>query len=62
MKCDRCRKETNITIMSMFNTETLCFDCKEAEEKDPRYEDAHRAETEACRRGDFNFPGIGLRR
>ena len=59
MKCDRCRKETDITMMSMFNTETLCLDCKDAEEKDPRYEAACQAEAEACLRGDFNFPGIG---
>ncbi len=59
MRCDRCHKETDITTTSMFNTETLCMDCKDAETKDPRYEEARRAEEEACRRGDFNFPGIG---
>ncbi len=58
-RCARCRRETDVTIMSMFNTEILCLDCKEAEERDPRYENARRAEAEACRRGDFNFPGIG---
>ncbi len=60
MKCDRCKRETDAHIMSMFNTDTLCFDCKDAEERDPRYDEALRAEEEACRRGDFNFPGIGL--
>ncbi len=58
-RCDRCRKPTDATIMSMFNTDILCFDCKDAEEQDPRYEAARQAEEEACRRGDFNFPGIG---
>ncbi len=57
--CDRCHKPTDVTIMSMFNTDTLCLDCKEAEEQDPRYEAARQAEAEACRRGDFNFRGIG---
>lgn len=60
MKCDRCRRETDTTIMSMFNTDVLCLDCKDAEERDPRYEEARRAEEEACRRGEFNFPGVGL--
>ncbi len=32
----------------------------DAEQHHPRYEEARRAEAEACRRGDFNFPGIGL--
>jgi hypothetical protein len=43
----------------MFNTEVLCLDCKEREEQHPRYEEARRAEAEAVRRGDMNFPGIG---
>lgn len=60
MRCDRCKKETDITIMSRFNTDILCCDCEEAERKLPRYEEAREAELEACRRGDFNFPGIGL--
>ena len=59
-RCDRCRKETDETIMSMFNTDILCLDCQEAEEHDPRFEAARQAEEEACRRGDFNFPGIGI--
>ncbi len=59
MKCDRCCKETDATIMSIFNTDILCLDCQEAEQHDPRYEEARRAEGEAVLRGDFNFPGIG---
>ncbi len=58
-RCDRCRKETDETIMSMFNTDILCLDCQEAEQHYPRYEAARREEAEACRRSDFNFPGIG---
>ncbi len=58
-RCARCRKETDITIMSMLNTEILCLDCREAEQHDPRYEAARRAEGEAVLRGDLNFPGIG---
>ena len=58
-RCDRCRRETVATIMSMFNTDELCLDCKQREEEHPRYEEARRAETEAVRRGETNFPGIG---
>ena len=60
MKCDRCKEETDITIMSRFNTEIICLDCEEKEKKHPRYEEARQAELDACRRGDFNFPGIGF--
>lgn len=58
-KCDRCDKETRMTIMSMFNTDILCMECKDAETKDPRYAQARKADEDAIRRGDFNFPGIG---
>jgi hypothetical protein len=32
MNCNRCGKETSVHIMSMFNTEEICMDCKAAEE------------------------------
>ena len=60
MRCDRCKKESDITIMSRFNTEIICLDCEEKEKKHPRYEEARETELDACRRGDFNFPGIGF--
>jgi hypothetical protein len=28
MNCNRCGKETNVHMMSMFNTEEICMDCK----------------------------------
>jgi hypothetical protein len=61
-KCQRCGKETSITIMSMFNTQTICMDCKDAEEKDPRYNEARAADEAAIRSGNFNFPGIDERK
>jgi hypothetical protein len=39
---------------------TLCLDCKKKEEAHPAYERARKAEQDAVRRGDRNFPGIGL--
>ncbi len=58
--CERCGKPTNgITIMSYFNTQTICMDCEGKERKHPRCEEARKADEDACRRKDFNFPGIG---
>lgn len=59
-RCDRCRRETLVTTGSYFNTETICPDCRAAEEAHPDFERARRIEGEAVRRGDFNFPGVGL--
>jgi hypothetical protein len=59
--CQRCHKQTLATIMSMFNTEEICLDCKEAEQQRPDYADAVAADAAAIRTGDFNFKGIGLK-
>lgn len=59
-KCDRCQQETFSTIMSMFNTDTLCPACKKLEEQHPDYRKAVQAEHSAVVAGNFNFPGIGL--
>jgi hypothetical protein len=57
--CDRCYKETLITIMSMFNTDVICSDCKRKEREHPDYEKALDADVEAIRGGDYNFKGVG---
>ena len=57
-RCARCRRQP-ATILSMFNLEEICSDCKGREEQHPRYEEARRGEWEAVQRGDLNFPGIG---
>lgn len=62
MTCPRCRKETRMSIMSMFNTEEICMECKDIEERDPRYEEARAADEAAIRAGNYNFPGIGWRK
>lgn len=59
MRCDRCGKETISTIMSMFNTDEICMDCKDKEKQDPRYEEAVEAERAAVLSGNYNFPGVG---
>lgn len=60
MTCDRCGKETFGTTGSYFNTETICFDCRDLEEAHPLFEEARRVETEQVKNGNYNFPGIGL--
>lgn len=39
-KCDRCFKDTSSTIMSMFNTQIICPDCKDKETKRSDYKQA----------------------
>jgi len=58
--CQRCFKETNGHIMSMFNMQLICFDCKDAEAKRDDYAKARDAEHEAVKAGDRNYEGIGL--
>ena len=62
MQCNRCGKETSVHIMSMFNTEEICVDCKALEGLRPDYKNAVETDEQAIRRGNFNFPGIGFRR
>ena len=61
MACERCGKETAVTIMSMFNKQTICLECKEAEKQRPDYKDAVAADEAAIRAGNYNFEGIGLK-
>lgn len=58
--CDRCGKPLNgCSIMSMFNTDIICMDCKMKEKSDSRYRKAVEADNEAIRNGNYNFKGIG---
>jgi hypothetical protein len=59
--CNRCFGETNgITIMSMFNEQVICMQCKEIEKKHPKYNLASKTEIEEIKKGNYNFKGIGL--
>ncbi len=60
MKCDRCGKEMTVHTMSYFNTDQICLECEEREISHPDYARAVETENEAVRRGEFNYPGIGL--
>ena len=58
--CDRCGGSLDGgRIMSMFSTECICMKCSEEEHKHPDYAKASKAENEAVRNGNHNFPGIG---
>lgn len=59
-KCPRCGCPANPSVMSFFNTDTLCIPCHELERKHPKYEEAREVENTAVRAGDYNFPGVGL--
>lgn len=59
MTCDRCGRETGAYTMSMFNTDTICMDCKRREKAHPSYAKAEEADQDEIRNGNFNFPGIG---
>ena len=57
--CDRCGRETGLTIMSRFNTETICMECEGEEKHHPDYPYARARELEAVKKRNYNFPGIG---
>ncbi|MCQ4922203.1 hypothetical protein NE686_03845 [Tissierella carlieri] len=60
--CDRCGKDLKDgRIMSMFNEECICMECKDKETKDKDYEKARDKELEEVRKGNYNFKGIGYR-
>lgn len=60
MRCPRCSKETNVSIMSKFNTQEICIECQEKEKTLPQYAEADRAEIKAVQMGNYNFEGIGF--
>lgn len=61
MKCQRCGKESAVSIMSMFNTDEICLDCKKEERKHPDYQKAVEAESNEVKNGNLNFEGIGFK-
>ena len=46
--------------MSVFNEQVICLGCISIEQAHPSFPEALAAEEAAVRRGDLNFPGIGL--
>lgn len=59
-RCNRCGKKLDGgRIMSMFNKDCICMECKEKEKNDPRYHKAVEAVRDMEARGYRNFEGIG---
>lgn len=59
--CDRCGGSLDGgRIMSMFNEDCICMECKRKETEHPDYAKARDAEHEAVKSGNRNFKGIGL--
>jgi len=60
--CDRCGESLDgkCRIMSIFNTDCICLECKEAEKEHPKYKEARDAEHAEVKRGNYNFKGIGF--
>ena len=46
-------------IMSMYNTQCICMECKRKEQERPDYRKAVEADHAEIRRGNYNFKGIG---
>ena len=60
-RCQRCYKETNAHIMSMFSEALICLDCSDKERKRDDFEQAREADEDAIKAGNYNFEGVGLK-
>lgn len=59
--CNRCHGSLEKgRIMSMYNTDCICLECKKKEMQRNDYGAASRAEREQVARGNYNYGGIGL--
>lgn len=59
--CERCGASlAGGRTMSMYNEQTICMACADAERRRPDYEAAREAERAAVKAGDRNFKGVGL--
>lgn len=57
--CDRCGKSLNNgRIMSMYNTQCICLECKKKEMHRKNYKEAADAELEEVKKGNYNYKGI----
>ncbi len=60
MNCERCNTKTISYKMSFFNTDMICKECEIKERNHPDYQRAREVEEAEVRKGNNNFPGIGL--
>ncbi len=58
-KCDRCGNSLKAgRIMSMYNEDCICMECKDKEKKRQDYNDAVKADIEEIKKGNYNYKGI----
>ena len=57
--CDRCGAPLTARIQSMYNSQVICMECKDAERKRVDYRQAVEADNAEIRKGNYNFKGIG---
>ena len=58
--CDRCHKPLNgARIMSMYNEDCICMECKDKETQLSDYKTAQNADIAQIKAGNYNFNGIG---
>ncbi len=61
--CSRCGNSLDGgRIMSSFNEDVICMDCKAKERKHPDYQKAVEADNAEIRKGNYNFKGIGFKK
>jgi hypothetical protein len=57
--CDRCGGSLESgQIMSTFNSQCICMNCKEKEKQDKDYDKAVQAEHEEMKKGNYNYKGL----
>lgn len=60
--CDRCGGSLKSgRMMSMYNTDCICMECKKKETERADYRKAVEADHAEIMKGNYNFSGIGLR-
>ena len=58
--CDRCGSSLEKgRIMSMFNEDCICLECKNKERDLEEYRSAQEKEVEQIRKGNLNYKGVG---
>ncbi len=61
-RCDRCRKQTCVTIKSTFTMDALCMECEQAEREHPDFEKVRAADEAPIRSGTTISLPIGWKR
>lgn len=58
--CRRCGAQGGATIVSKYNFDEICIECSKDERALPSFPAADAAEVASVRRGERNYPGVGL--